>query len=99
MTLIVFKYSRKMDFKKAVKVWLYFIIWFSFKHYIMTFYYGFPSCKEYDCLINDIALRDKSIFYKIPYTICMSLAHGTLESALWFMIPYIKIYFLMHLYS
>ena len=87
-----------MNFKKALKVWQYFIIWFSIKYFIMKFYYGFPSCREYDCLANDIALRDKSLIYKIGYSIIMSLANGTLESALWFMIPYTKIYFIMSLY-
>ena len=64
----------------------------------MKFYYGVPSCQEYDCLANDIALRDKGFLYKIGYSIVMSLIHGILESAIWFMIPYTKIYFIMSLY-
>lgn len=88
-----------MNFKKAVKLWQYFIIWFSFKYYIAKFYYGFPSCQDYDCLANDIAIRDKTFLYKIGYGIAMSVLHGTLESAIWFMIPYTKIYFIMSLYN
>uniref|UniRef100_A0A6C0CQE2 Uncharacterized protein n=1 Tax=viral metagenome TaxID=1070528 RepID=A0A6C0CQE2_9ZZZZ len=88
-----------MDLKKAVKVWQYFIIWFSIKYYIMVFYYGFPSCKEYDCLINDVALRDKTLLYRIVYGILMSLVHGVIESAVWFMMPYMKVYFIMSLYA
>ena len=88
-----------MDFKKAVKVWQYFIIWFSFKYYLMKFYYGFPSCQEYDCLANDIAMRDKTFVYKIIYSIMMSLFHGILESAIWFMMPYAKIYMIMSMYN
>lgn len=29
----------------------------------MVFYYGYPSCQEYDCLANDIDLRDKMSFF------------------------------------
>jgi hypothetical protein len=88
-----------MDYNKGLKVWRFFIIWFSIKYYIMTFYYGFPSCDTYECLINDVKLKDKTILYKLGYGILMSLGYGIMESALYFMLPYTKIYFLMHLYS
>ena len=90
-------HTRIMYFKKATKVWSFLIIWFSIKYYIMTFYYGFPSCKEYDCLINDLALRDRGILYRIPYSIIMSLMHGIMESAVWFMIPYLKVYYIIEI--
>ena len=48
-------------FNRGIKVWKLIILWFSIKHYYMTYYLGFPSCPEYACMINDIEMREKNI--------------------------------------
>ena len=86
-------------FNRGIKVWKLIVIWFSIKHYIMTYYMGFPSCKEYQCMINDIEMRDRNILIRIGYSLITSCIFGLLESITFYMMPFLKVYFLIHLYS
>uniref|UniRef100_A0A6C0JDS5 Uncharacterized protein n=1 Tax=viral metagenome TaxID=1070528 RepID=A0A6C0JDS5_9ZZZZ len=83
----------------ALKICKALIIWFSIKYYIITFVYGYPFCKEYNCLMHEIKLKDKDILYKFMYSMCMSLMHGVIETSTWFIVPYCKIGLLIYLFS
>ena len=86
-------------FNRGIKVWKLIILWFSIKHYYMTYYLGFPSCPEYACMINDVEMREKNIVYRFCYSIFMSLCYGAVESFTFYMMPFLKVYLLIYLYS
>ena len=65
----------------------------------MTYYLGFPSCPEYACMINDVEMREKNIVYRFCYSIFMSLCYGAVESFTFYMMPFLKVYLLIYLYS